>query len=60
MTPINPEYVTDENGRKTSVLLPIEEWESIREALEELDDIRAYDEAKASSGDPVSFPDSAG
>ena len=57
MTPLHPQYVTDENGQKKSVLLPIDEWEAIREALEELDDIRAYDEAKRDPTDPVPFPD---
>lgn len=56
MTPLHPEYVTDKQGQKKSVVLPIEEWESIREALEELDDIRTYDDAKKSGSDPVSFP----
>jgi PHD/YefM family antitoxin component YafN of YafNO toxin-antitoxin module len=40
-------YVVDENGKRVSVILPIEEYESMIEELEELDDIRAYDEAKA-------------
>ena len=57
MTPLHPQYVTDEDGQKKSVLLPIDEWEAIREALEELDDIRAYDEAKRDPTDAVPFPD---
>ena len=57
MTPIHPEFVTDEKGQRKSVLLPIAEWEKVREALEELDDIRAYDEAKKGSTDSVPFPD---
>ena len=56
MTPLHPEYVTDVKGQKKSVLLPIKEWDSIREALEELDDIRTYDEAKQGSSDPIPFP----
>ena len=40
-------YVVDENGKRVSVILPVEEYESLIEALEELEDIRAYDEAKA-------------
>jgi len=40
-------YVVDENGKRVSVILPIEEYERLIEALEELEDIRAYDEAKA-------------
>lgn len=40
-------YLVDEKGRRKAVLVPLEAWERILEALEELDDIRAYDEAKA-------------
>ena len=41
-------YIVDENGKRMSVILPIEEYERLIESLEELEDIRAYDEAKAS------------
>ncbi len=43
-------YVVDENGKRVSVILPIEEYERMVEELEEFEDIlarRAYDEAKA-------------
>jgi hypothetical protein len=40
-------YVVDESGKRVSVILPIEEYEGMLEELEELEDIRAYDEAKA-------------
>ncbi len=40
-------YIVDENGERVSVILPIEEYERLLEEIEELDDIRAYDEAKA-------------
>jgi PHD/YefM family antitoxin component YafN of YafNO toxin-antitoxin module len=40
-------YIVDESGKRVSVILPIEEYESMLEELEELEDIRAYDEAKA-------------
>lgn len=38
-----------------SVVVPIAEWERIREELEELDDIRAYDAAVALANEPVLF-----
>jgi hypothetical protein len=41
------QYITDENGRRVSVVLPIEEYERLIEALEDADDVRLYDEAKA-------------
>jgi PHD/YefM family antitoxin component YafN of YafNO toxin-antitoxin module len=49
------EYIVDENGRKKSVVIPVSEWEKVLEAMEELDDIRAYDEAKSRSSEPIPF-----
>jgi hypothetical protein len=46
MTTIHPQYITDQDGNKTAVVLPINEFEQLLEELEELDDIRLYDEAK--------------
>lgn len=40
-------YVVDENGRRVSVILPVEEYERLIEELEELEDILAYRKAKA-------------
>ncbi len=39
-------YVVDKNGERVEVILTIEDFEHLLEELEELDDIRAYDEAK--------------
>jgi hypothetical protein len=51
MRTIHPQYITDDKGKKLSVVLPIEEYHTM---LEELEDIRLYDEAKAS--DEPSIP----
>ena len=40
-------YVVDENGKRVSVILPVEEYEHMLEELEELEDLRLYDGAKA-------------
>ena len=40
-------YVVDKNGKRIEVIMPVEEYERLVEALEELEDIRLYDEAKA-------------
>jgi PHD/YefM family antitoxin component YafN of YafNO toxin-antitoxin module len=40
-------YIVDENGKRVSVILTVEEYERLLEELEELEDIRAYGEAKA-------------
>lgn len=38
-------YVTDEKGERVGVILGIEEYERLLEALEDLEDLRAADEA---------------
>ncbi len=60
MVAVHPEYVVDENQNRKAVILPFAEWERIVEDLEELDDIRAYDKAKAGSQDTVSFEQAVG
>jgi len=40
-------YLVNESGERVGVLLGIEEYERLIEELEELEDIRAYDEATA-------------
>ncbi|MDP2982972.1 MAG: hypothetical protein Q8O92_06570 [Candidatus Latescibacter sp.] len=55
MVTIHPQYVVDQNQQRKAVLLPLAEWERIVEDLEELDDIRAYDEAKSGSQETVPF-----
>ena len=55
MLTIHPQYVVDENQRPQAVLLPLAEWERIVEELDDLDDIRAYDEAKNAPEEPVPF-----
>jgi PHD/YefM family antitoxin component YafN of YafNO toxin-antitoxin module len=47
------EYVVDEQGRRKAVLLPVEEYEALVEAAEDLHDIRAADEARAEGGEPI-------
>ena len=47
MIDLHPSYLVDGQERRKAVVLSIEEWTQVLEALEELDDIRAYDEAKA-------------
>jgi len=48
-TKVNPQYITDNTGRKISVILPMRDFETIMEELEELEDIRLYDDAKKSN-----------
>jgi hypothetical protein len=46
------QFLTNEKGEKVALVISIEEYKKL---LEELDDIRAYDEAKASGETPVPF-----
>lgn len=49
------EYLVDERGKRKAVVVPISEWKKILEALEELADIRAYDEAKGQPSEGIPF-----
>jgi PHD/YefM family antitoxin component YafN of YafNO toxin-antitoxin module len=49
------QFLTNEKGEKVAVVIGIEEYEKLLEELEDLEDIRAYDEAMASGETPVPF-----
>lgn len=55
MITVHEEYLVDETGNRKAVVLPLAAWQQIKEELAELDDIRAYDEAKAQPSEPVTF-----
>lgn len=40
-------FVTDEKGRRVGVILSVEEYEALIDEREDLEDVIAYDEAKA-------------
>lgn len=48
MLTLNPQYITDSQGKKISVVLSMKEFETIMEELEDLEDVRLYDKAKKS------------
>lgn len=50
-----PQFLTDEKGQRVAVVISIEDYEKILEELEDLDDIRAYEEAKAAGDTAVPF-----
>lgn len=58
MIPIHPEYLIDERNQKKAVVLPFSEWEQLLDELEELDDVRAYDQAKTNPSEVIPFEDS--
>ena len=55
MVAIHPEFVIGEKNEKKAVMLPFAEWQQIMEELEELEDIRSFDEAKSKPSDAVPF-----
>ena len=46
MITLHPQYIKDTTGTNTFVILPADEFETIIEELEDLEDVRLYDEAK--------------
>jgi hypothetical protein len=46
MLAINPKYITDNSGNKISAILPIKEFKTLIAELEDLEDVRLYDEGK--------------
>ncbi len=43
---LHPKFFTDNHGKKDAVILPINEYNRLLEELEDMEDIRLYDEAK--------------
>jgi PHD/YefM family antitoxin component YafN of YafNO toxin-antitoxin module len=57
MIKVHPQYITDNTGKKISVVLPMKDFKAIMEELEELEDIKLYDEAKKSNEHSVPIDD---
>lgn len=49
------QFVTDSAGNRLAVILDLKEYETLLEAAEELEDIRAFDEAQASGDEAIPF-----
>ena len=46
MLKVHPQYIKDANGNKSLVVLPVNEFNTLMEELEDIEDIRLYDDAK--------------
>jgi hypothetical protein len=46
-TEMETQFITDAEGRRIAVILPIQAYEKLLEYLEELHDVQLYDEAKS-------------
>ncbi|MDZ7934297.1 MAG: hypothetical protein U5M51_04895 [Emticicia sp.] len=57
MIAIHPQYITDTAGKKL-VVLPLNEFDILMNELEELEDIKLYDQAKKEDdGERILFSD---
>lgn len=55
MGAIRQQFIEDNQGHRVAVLLPIDEYNKMLEQLEEAEDIKAYDAAKASDDEIIPF-----
>jgi len=55
MLTVHPEIVLDCKRKPKAVLLPYSEWNRVMADMEELEDIRAYDRAKARRDGSIPF-----
>ena len=52
---INPQYIKNEAGQDVGVFLTTSEFRQLLEELEELEDIKAFDEAKNKDEESIPF-----
>lgn len=58
MLTIHPQYIKDSNGNNSLVVIPAAEFDLLMEELDEIQDIKLYDEVKRhDSGERVSIDD---
>ena len=49
------QFLVDEKGNRTAVLIDVKRYHEFLEALEEIDSIRAFDRAKSANDEAISF-----
>lgn len=57
MTALKKQFLTNDRGQKVAVVLPIEKYNQLMMDAEELEDIRAFDEAISTNEIPIPFED---
>jgi hypothetical protein len=58
MLTLHPQFIKDTAGNNTLVVLPVKEFNTIIEDLEDLEDILLYDDAKKNdTGERICFED---
>ena len=60
MLSVKEHYIIDENGQRVSVVLEIGAYQKLLEELEELESIRAYDQAKSRDDEAIPFEQAVG
>ncbi len=55
MGELRQQFIEDKQGNRIAVLMPIDQYNKMLEQLEEIDDIRTYDAAKAEKDEIISF-----
>jgi hypothetical protein len=44
---VRTQFVTDDNGKKLAIILPMNEYNKLIEELEDVEDVKRYDAVKA-------------
>jgi hypothetical protein len=44
---MRPQFVTDDNGKKLAIILPMSAYNKMIEELEDIEDVKRYDAVKA-------------
>ena len=57
MSVLQKQFIKDDDGNQVGIILSIAEYQALIEQLEELEDIIAYDKAKAEPSDSMPFKD---
>jgi len=58
MLTVHPQYIKDTRGNKSMVILSAKEFDAMIEELEDMEDVRLYDEAmKNDTGERISLSD---
>jgi len=55
MSDLNERYIVDEHGTRVGVLVDVDRYRKLLDAFEELESIRAFDEAKAANDEAIPF-----
>ena len=58
MINIHPQFIKDDNGQNSLVILSIKEFDNLIEELESLEDVKLFDQAKKEdTGERILFSD---